>query len=177
MSRSVRIKSQVVTDLCCLCEGSKYTGVWARLRRRLRSRGESPRKRQPPKQASDRKKKMILIALKTASPPSTQEHDFYWIFFESFRNLICLFIRLLKELKSTLFLRSKFFFDIKKLTSKVWFVRYICIYIHMYCIQERMRMCECVCFLRPVKTRFTYGPTIVAIAQGSFAWRQICSRD
>jgi len=79
MSRSVGIMSQVVKDLCFLCEGGKYTGVWARSRRQLRSRGESPRERQPPKQASDRKKKMISIALKTANPPSTQAREFYWI--------------------------------------------------------------------------------------------------
>jgi len=36
---------------------------------------------------------------------------------------------------------------------------------------------ESVSILSPVKTRFTYGPTIVAIAQGSFAWRQIWRRD
>ena len=36
---------------------------------------------------------------------------------------------------------------------------------------------ESVSFLSPVKTRFTYGPTIVAIAQGSFARRQIWRRD
>jgi len=38
---------------------------------------------------------------------------------------------------------------------------------------------ESVSFLSPVtvKTRSTYGPTIVAIAQGSFAWRQIWRRD
>ena len=32
---------------------------------------------------------------------------------------------------------------------------------------------ESVSFLSPVKTRSTYGPTIVAIAQGPFAWRFI----
>ena len=36
---------------------------------------------------------------------------------------------------------------------------------------------ESVSFLSPVMTQFIYGPTIVAIAQGSFAWRQIWKRD
>jgi len=36
---------------------------------------------------------------------------------------------------------------------------------------------ESAYFLSPVKTWSTYGPTIVAIAQWSFAWRQIWRRD
>ena len=53
----------------------------------------------------------------------------------------------------------------------VLFVSRVCV-----CLSPAVAKSECVSLLSPVKTRFTYGLTIVAIAQGSFAWRQICRR-
>jgi len=42
---------------------------------------------------------------------------------------------------------------------------------------HRCGLSESISFLSPIKTRSTCGPTIVAITQGSFAWRQIWRRD
>jgi len=77
----------------------------------------------------------------------------------------------------------------------------VCAFVRV-CVCAVLCVCVCVCFvllkvkacmwepapwllacsgfvslISPVKTRSTYGPTIVAITQGSFAWRQICRRD
>ena len=74
MSRSVGIMCRVVKDLCFLCEGGKYTGVLSSVKAPIAVPGGQSSTEAAPKTASNQKKEMILIALKTANPPSTQEH-------------------------------------------------------------------------------------------------------
>ena len=46
-----------------------------------------------------------------------------------------------------------------------------------FCVEKIIDSSVSVFFLSLIETQSTYGPTIAAIAQGSFAWGQIWRRD